>query len=109
MNHPTFDSIWTPETIQTVISETQSEVADGSNYKYLCLLSPTFEELWPKFKRELRELVYLWSPEELEHAKKHNLTPSDLDDDDCLIYCETLNLVQTRLDFLHHELNRLTK
>lgn len=57
-----FNSVWTRETIQTILDEHLS-FAGSDNYDYLCIRSRTFKPIWECYPDELKQRALLFSPE----------------------------------------------
>ena len=91
-----FESIWTAETIQNIRDEF---LMDHSTF--LCEASDAFKRIWQLHREELRHLVFLFNPKELEYCDE--LVTN------CLVYCPLGGSHrQARIDFLDHEIQRLT-
>lgn len=91
-----FESIWTPETIKNIRDEFLMD-----HTTFLCETSDAFKRIWQLHYEELRRLVFIFNPKELSYCNK-TIT-------NCLIYCPLGGSHrQARIDFLDHEIQRLT-
>jgi hypothetical protein len=98
MKPKTFNQLWNLQVIKRILKEYLASSAG-----HLCFGSQTFVKVWNTHHRlQLQKLALAFSPtdkglQEVIHAEKGS----------CLFY--NFGARQTRIDFLNHEIKRLTK
>ena len=93
-----FSKLWTKRTVQTILKEYET-----NNYGlgYLCYTSPTFHFIWIFHKLSIQKLAAKFDPSDKTLQRRI----SD-EDGNCLFYENASR--QHRIDFLNHEIKRLT-
>lgn len=94
MKNESFKKLWTETSIKRILQDFLK-----SDHSYICLASVEFNHLWsiPKNRRCLRRRVDKFRP------GLTNLTGN------CLMYVPVYHEKEVRIQFLKHEIKRLTK